>query len=123
MSIASKLAELVIKKGGTLSADEDSVEEILAKLIELEDGEPSGGGVLLISGTYTDECIRLNKTYNEIKAAFLSGSAVFEDARFPGEEIYYWCTYVGAPEGYYMVQFGSNYEFHADSEDSYPFYE
>lgn len=32
MSIASKLAELVIKKGGTLSADEDSVEEILANM-------------------------------------------------------------------------------------------
>ena len=50
MSIASKLKELAISMGAEVGPDDDSIEEILAKM----QGHVGGGGTLFVPMEYTE---------------------------------------------------------------------
>lgn len=71
MSIASKLKDLVIKWGGQPTKDDDSIEELIALLTEL-DAPSSGSGVLVV---HKDKTLpfALDKTWQEIFDAASTG--------------------------------------------------
>lgn len=67
MSIASKLKDLVIKWGGQPTKDDDSIEELIALLTELD--APSGGSdIMIVNAAYKNGVGSFDKTYSEIKA-------------------------------------------------------
>lgn len=66
MSIASKLKDLVIKWGGQPTKDDDSIEELIALLTELD--APSGGSdIMTVNVAYNSGDGSFDKTYAEIK--------------------------------------------------------
>lgn len=71
MSIASKLKDLVIKWGGQPTKDDDSIEELIALLAEL-DAPICGSGVLVV---HKDKALpfALDKTWQEIFNAASTG--------------------------------------------------
>lgn len=76
MSIASKLKDLVIKWGGQPTKDDDSIEELIALLTELD--APGNSGIFLVPNNYDEQTgnVTLGKTAGEIIDAVQSGTIV-----------------------------------------------
>lgn len=74
MSIASKLKDLVIKWGGQPTKDDDSIEELIALLTELDAPSGGSGGIYFLTpvdvsysdrtGTFTQ--LSISESYNDI---------------------------------------------------------
>lgn len=121
MSIASKLKDLVIKWGGQPTKDDDSIEELIALLAELD--APSGGsGVLVVHSTYDEstQTVTLDKTWQEIYDASHNGAFVVSTAEAEhGETIFGgYMTGIDDVRGYH-VHFLSCYYDAATSEMTY----
>lgn len=72
MSIASKLKDLVIKWGGQPTKDDDSIEELIALLTELDaPSSGSGGGVLVVNVTSSDDGQTITTTCDKTTAEIL----------------------------------------------------
>lgn len=121
MSIASKLKDLVIKWGGQPTKDDDSIEELIALLTEL-DAPSSGSGALVVHEITVDEStMRLDKTMGEIINAmplvfvYLSQTEAGITTTFydPLNE------YELGADGGYLIHYGSN-TYNAASLDDYP---
>ena len=129
MSIASELKDLVIKWGGSPTCEDDTIEELIRLLKNMDKPSSGGGsGTMLVNVTETSETIdgdpylvyTCDKTYAEINAALEAGTAVW----IAGCSV---LSYGGNPENGYSYNiypmFSSAYPFNtfsADAEHPYP---
>lgn len=95
-----------------------------AELIaEANAGGSSGGGVLVVHETVSDNAYTLDKTYKEISDA---GFAVLYWEEAGSLNTVLWLSMIGGGDGEYVVAFRSNnetIEYATDSETGYPSYE
>lgn len=94
--------------------------EVIALIKALGSGGGGGGGssVLVVNATTEDNTTVLDKTWTEIKDAFISGGAVIKYS-----DAYYTFLYaVSIDEHFYKIEDGSGYIYYATTPSDYPAY-
>lgn len=111
MSIASKLKDLVIKWGGQPTKDDDSIEELIALLTELDAPGGGSGGIYFLtpvdvsysSKTATFSQLSISESYNDIVNKLNNGIEVaivlHEIDELAGLENTYFLTVTRAAKG------------------------
>lgn len=89
------------------------------KLNHIEDGIADSGSVFNINVTEEGTAWTMNKTWNEIKNAFLSGKMLVVSLPYGTDERYTTVVEIRAEDQYYVNTASSNY-FGTLSADGYP---
>jgi len=119
MSIASKLKDLVIKWGGQPTKDDDSIEELIALLTELD--APGGSGALVVNLVNTGDGYVCDKTAGEMFEAMEQSGIVIKRIISSSGSIFYNSIIAAnhAVDGYIFAD-SNNTEYQALSADDYP---